>query len=60
LKKLEFPSPKDNLFPVWLDLAFWFWRRFFFKFQYIFTLLLLFPLGEWLSPSFKQTRIPST
>jgi hypothetical protein len=31
LNKLEFPSPKDNLYQVWLILAFCFWReRFFF------------------------------
>jgi hypothetical protein len=27
LNKLEFPSPKDNLYYVWLNLACWFWRR---------------------------------
>jgi hypothetical protein len=41
--KLEFPSPKDNLYQVWLNLASWFWkRRFFRNFQCIFT-LSLFP-----------------
>jgi hypothetical protein len=29
LHKLEFPSPKDNLYQVWLNLVGWFWRRFF-------------------------------
>jgi hypothetical protein len=59
-KKLEFSLPKDNLYKVWLNLACWFWRRFFFfKFQCIFTLLLLSPLGEGQSPSFEQTWIPS-
>jgi hypothetical protein len=28
LNKLEFPSSKDNLYQVWLNLACWFWRRF--------------------------------
>jgi hypothetical protein len=28
LNKLEFPSPKNNLYQVWLNLACWFWRRF--------------------------------
>jgi hypothetical protein len=28
LNKLKFPSPKDNLYQVWLNLACWFWRRF--------------------------------
>jgi hypothetical protein len=30
LNKLESPSPKDYLYQVWLNLACWFWRRFFF------------------------------
>jgi hypothetical protein len=34
-------------------------KTFFFKFQCIFTLLLLSPLGEGQSPSFEQTRISS-
>jgi hypothetical protein len=39
LKILEFPSPKNNLYQVWLNLACWFWRRRFFK---IFSTFLLF------------------
>jgi hypothetical protein len=39
LNKLEFPSPKDSLYQVWLNLACWFWRRRFFK---IFSVFLLF------------------
>jgi hypothetical protein len=39
LNKLEFPSPKDNLYQVWFHLACWFWRRRFFK---IFSAFLLF------------------
>jgi hypothetical protein len=31
LNKLEFPSPKDNLYQVWFNLACWFWRRRFLK-----------------------------
>ena len=27
LKQIEFPSPKDALYQVWLKLAHWFWRR---------------------------------
>ena len=27
VNKLEFPSPKDNFCQVWLELAQWFWRR---------------------------------
>jgi hypothetical protein len=61
LNKLQFPSPKDNLYPVWLNLACWFWRRsFFFNFHCIFTLSLLFPLGEGLSPLFEQNWISFT
>ena len=39
LNKLEFPSPKDTLYQVWLNLACWFWRRRFLK---IFSVFLLF------------------
>jgi hypothetical protein len=38
-EKLEFPSPKDNLYQVWLNMACWFWRRRFLK---IFSVFLLF------------------
>jgi hypothetical protein len=31
LNKHESPSPKDNLYQVWLNLARWFWRRIFLK-----------------------------
>jgi hypothetical protein len=31
LWKLAYPLPKDDLYQVWLKLAFWFWRRFFLK-----------------------------
>ena len=36
LKKPEFPSPKDELCQVWLQLAQWFWRRRFLKFVNVF------------------------
>jgi hypothetical protein len=39
LNKLEFPSPKNNVYQVWLNLASWFWRRRFLK---IFNIFLLF------------------
>jgi hypothetical protein len=55
LNKFEFPSPNDNLYQVWLNLACLFWRRFFRNFQCSFTLLLLSPLGERLSSFFEQT-----
>jgi hypothetical protein len=54
LNKIESPLPKNDLCQVWLKLAQWFWRRRFFYFlQCIFTLSLLSPLGEGLSPSFE-------
>jgi hypothetical protein len=33
LNKLQFPSPKDNLYQVWLNLAGWFGEEDFFKFS---------------------------
>jgi hypothetical protein len=38
LDNLEFPSLKDNVYQVWLNLACWFWKRFF----KIFRAFLLF------------------
>jgi hypothetical protein len=61
LNKLEFPSSKDSLYHnIWLNLACWFWRRFKKKIHRIFTLSLLSPLREGLSPYFEQTWIPFT
>jgi hypothetical protein len=59
LNKLESPSPKDDLYQVWLNYAQWFWRRFFLNIQCFFTLSLLSPLRYGRSPSFEQTWIPS-
>jgi hypothetical protein len=39
VQKLEFPSSKDNLYQVWLNLVCWFWRR---RFLNIFNVFLLF------------------
>jgi hypothetical protein len=39
LNKLKFPSPKDKLYQVWLNLVCWFWLRRFLKF---FSAFLLF------------------
>jgi hypothetical protein len=39
LNKLEFPSFKDNVYKVWLNLGSWFWRR---RFLRIFSVFLLF------------------
>jgi hypothetical protein len=38
LNKLEFPSSKNNLYKVWLNLARWFWRRRLFKIFSVFSL----------------------
>ena len=40
LNKLESPSSKDSLCQVWLKLAQWFWRRDFFNFVNVFSLIL--------------------
>jgi hypothetical protein len=60
LYNLRFPWPKDDLYQVWLILAFWFWRRrfFFLNFQWIFTFSLLTTLVEGDFPSFVQFWIP--
>ena len=39
LNKPESPSPRDVMCHVWLKLAHWFWRRKFFKFVNVFSLL---------------------
>ena len=39
LNNLESPSPEDALFQVWLKLAKWFWRRRFFNFVNVFSLI---------------------
>jgi hypothetical protein len=58
LNKIDFPSSKENLYQVWLNLDSRFWRRFFLKNFSIFTLSLVSPLGEGLSPSFEGTWNP--
>jgi hypothetical protein len=42
LNKLEFPSSKDNVYQVWLNLASWFWRRRFLKLFNVFLLFLYY------------------
>ena len=37
MNKLESPSPKDVLCHVWLKLAKWFWKKWFFKFFNVFS-----------------------
>jgi hypothetical protein len=54
LNKLGSSSPKDND-QVWLNLACWFWRRFFKNLQCTFSLSLLSSLGDGQSPSFEKT-----
>ena len=39
LNKLEYPSTKDALCQVWLKLAQWFWRRRFFNFVNVLSLI---------------------
>jgi hypothetical protein len=46
LNKLEFPSPKDNVYQVWLNLACWFWRRRFLKCFSVFLLFCYYLLLE--------------
>jgi hypothetical protein len=59
LNKLDLPSPKDNLYQVWLKLACWFWRRRFLK---IFNAFLLFryylPLEEGYSLHLNKLESP--
>ena len=38
LNKFEFPSAKNDFSKVWLQLAQWFWRKWFFNFVNIFSL----------------------
>ena len=38
MNNLESPSPKDDLCPVWLKLAQWFWRKRFLNFVNVFSL----------------------
>ena len=38
MNKLEFPSPNNALYQVWLKLAQWFWIRRFFNFFKVFSL----------------------
>jgi hypothetical protein len=60
LNKLEFPSPKDNLYQVWLNLAGWFWRRFFKNFSVFLLFLYYLPLETGYPLLLKTTWIPFT
>ena len=58
LNKLESPSPKDELYQVWLKLDHWFWRRNYFS-MYFCKFVIISPWkGQ--GPSFEQTWIPFT
>ena len=57
---LESPSPKDALCKVWFKLAWWFWRRWFFKFVNVFSLFRNYLPWKRIGPSFEQTWIPFT
>jgi hypothetical protein len=54
LNKTEYPSPKDNFVPRVIEFGLLVLEKIFKNFQCIFTLSLLFPLGERQSLSFEQ------
>jgi hypothetical protein len=54
LKKLDFPSPKDNLYHILIYLGLLVLEKKIFNFQCI-SLSLLSPLGKGQSPFFEQT-----
>jgi hypothetical protein len=59
--KREFPSPKDNFYQVWLNLAGWFWRRIFlFKFFIVFLLFCYYLLLEKGYPLYLNPLPPRT
>jgi hypothetical protein len=60
LIKLEFPSPKDKLYQVWLNLACWLWRNFFFLTFIAFSLFRSnFPLEKGYPLSLEKLIPPS-
>ena len=60
MNKLESPSPKNALWQVWLKVAQWFWRRFFFLIVFLLICHYL-PLEKGRTrPSFEQTWISFT
>jgi hypothetical protein len=60
LNKLEFPSPKDNVYQVWLNLACWFWRRRFLKIFSAFSLFRYYlPLERGFPFSLNKLDSPS-
>ena len=60
LNKLKSPSPKDALCQVWLNLAYWFWRRRLFNFVNVFSLFRNYlPLEKGRALHFNKTESPS-
>ena len=59
LNKTESPSPKDALCQVWLKLAQWFWRRFFYFVNVFLRFHNYLPLKKG-GPFIEDTRIPFT
>jgi hypothetical protein len=55
LNKLEFHSPQDNLYQVWLNLVSLFLRRLSKFFSAFLFFCYCLSLGEGVSPSFEQT-----
>jgi hypothetical protein len=61
LNKLEFPSPKDNLYPFRLNLALWFWRkRFFFNFNVFSLFRYYLPLDKGILLYLNKLEFPLT
>jgi hypothetical protein len=59
LKKLESPSPKDDLFLVWLKLAQWLWKRLFNDPTPFFTFCDYLPFEEDLALYLNKLEFPS-
>ena len=59
-EQTKFPSPKDDLCKVWLELAKWFWRRRFLKFVKVFPLFRNYLPLEMGGALFEQIWIPFT
>ena len=60
MKKLESPSPKDALCQDWLKFAQWFWKREFFNFVNVFSLLCNYlPLENGRTFHLKKLESPS-
>ena len=59
MNKIEFPSPRDALYQVWLKLAEWFWKRRFLNFINVFSLFrYYFPLEQGMTLHLKKLEFP--